>query len=91
MKNKPVSILEKSYYSVNVHTCDYFRETFIKLNKCSNKTFYNRLQKENPNLEDVLLFCHVCKVDVNTILKPLQTKFKNVLPYNSNLQMIIEP
>lgn len=85
-----MSELQKIYRTVNPMSAKYFRETWIEKNKLSKEQFYKRLKK--PETDDILLFCHVCTIDKDLILKPMQAKFANIPPYGiSNLQMTIEP
>ncbi len=89
MSKETQSILQKVYYSVSPLSSEYFRKVWEEQNNLSRKQFYNRLK--NPTIDDVLLFCHVCKVDEKEILQPLKSKYKNVPPFSTNLQLTIEP
>lgn len=82
-----MSELQNIYRTVNPMAASYFRKVWIEKNGLSKEQFYKRLKK--PETDDILLFCHVCKVDEKLILNPMKEKFKNVAPYNSNLQLSI--
>ncbi len=84
-----MSILTKIDATVSPLCSAYFKKVWLEQNKLSERQYRNRMKE--PTIEDVLLFCHICKVDEKEILQPLKSKFKNILPFSSNLQMTIEP
>ncbi|MER0442282.1 hypothetical protein [Emticicia sp. W12TSBA100-4] len=83
-----MSELQNIYRTVNPMSAKYFRTVWQERTKLSKEQFYKRLKK--PETDDILLFCHVCKVDKDLILKPMQDKFKNIPPFGNNLQMTID-
>lgn len=88
MSNKKETSFQKIYHLVNEPTKDYFRAVWMEEMGLSREQFYKRLKK--PQIDDVLLFCHVCKVDEKVILQPMKEKFKNIPPYNTTIQLTIE-
>ncbi|MFD2521392.1 hypothetical protein [Emticicia soli] len=82
------SIFQKTYLTVSPAAASYFRKVWIEQTKLSERTFRNRVKE--PELFDVLLFCHVCELDLGEILKPFSTQFKNIPAFNKNVQLTIE-
>ncbi len=78
---------EKIYYSVSPLSIKYFNSIWQTKTGKSIRTLKNRLKQETPDFDDAILFCLVCKVDINLIIKPLQEKYKNVVPFDANLQL----
>lgn len=83
-----MSILIKIDATVSPLCSAYFKQVWLQQTKLSERQFRNRLK--NPTIDDILLFCHVCKVDEKEILQPLKSKYKNVPPFSTNLQLTIE-
>lgn len=89
MENKNLSIFQKTYLTVSPATARYFRKVWLEQTKLSERTFRHRLV--HPELFDVLLFCHVCELNLSETLKPFCEQFKNIPAFNKNLQLTIEP
>ena len=88
MKNQNQSTFQKTYLTVSPAQANYFKKVWLKETKLSTRSFRHRLN--NPELYDVLLFCHVCKQDVAVTLKPFSEQFKNIPAYGEKLQLTIE-
>lgn len=77
-----MDILQKTYLTVSPACFDYFKEVWLKRNKKTERQFRNRMKK--PNTRDIVLFCHICKLDPIEFIKPLQAELKNIPPYDSS-------
>lgn len=88
MKNQNQSIFQKTYLTVSPAAAKYYRQVWLDETKLSERTFRHRLI--NPELFDLLLFCHVCELDLAQTFKPFLTQFKNIPAFNKNLQLTID-
>lgn len=88
MKNQNLSIFQKTYLTVSPACGEYFKRVWLKETGLSERTLRYRLI--TPQFDDVLLFCHVCKLPVGKPLMPFMVKFKNIPPYDENLQLTID-
>ena len=77
-----MDILQKTYLTVSPACFEYFKKVWIAKNKKTERQFRNRMKK--PNTKDIILFCHVCKVDFAEFIKPLQTELKNIPAFDSS-------
>lgn len=83
-----MNISQKTYLTVSPACFDYFKEVWLSTNKRSERTFRNRMKK--PTMPDIVLFCHVCKVNIQDFVMPIQKKYKNIPVFNENLQLTID-
>ena len=88
MKNQNLSIFQKTYLTVSPAAGSYFKKVWLEQTGLSERTLRDRLKE--PLFDDVLLFCHVCKLEVGKPLKPFMSKFKNIPAYDENLQLTID-
>lgn len=88
MKNQNQSIFQKTYLTVSRLQADYFKKVWLAETGLAERTFRHRLV--NPELDDILLFCRVCKLDIGKTLEPFADKFKNIPAFNENLQLTID-
>lgn len=84
-----MTISQKVYYSVSPACFNYFKSVWLEKNKKTERQFRNRMK--NPTTKDLVLFCHVCKIEETELLRPIRNEFKNIAPFAANLQMTIEP
>jgi hypothetical protein len=87
MKNQNQSIFQKTYLTVSPAAAKYFKKIWMETTGLSERTFRHRLA--HPEMDDILLFCHVCRTDLAETLQPFCDKFKNIPPYKTNLQLSI--
>lgn len=88
MKNQNQSIFQKTYLTVSPAAGSYFKKVWLEQTGLSKRTLRYRLI--DPELDDVLLFCHVCKLDLGKTLAPFKNKFKNIPAFDENLQLTID-
>lgn len=87
MAKQNSSIFRKTYHTVSRAEAEYFKKVWLEHTGLSERTFRNRLI--NPELGDVLLFIHVCSLEIGETMKPFSEKLKNIPAYKRNLQLTI--
>lgn len=83
---KKLSMLEQFYYTVLPDKQEFFKSEFMRLNKCSESTFYRRL-RTGKSLDDLALFQYIFKVEIFKNAELINSIFtnKNVNRYSPEL------